>query len=164
MIRSKIKSSLKPLLCALLSSCLVFPLHAAVPPTKSPAKKAVPKESLLLDRLVASVNGEAITENELNQQVQLLLFYLRQSDAELPPMTLFRKQALDKMILDRIQLQLARDAGIAVTDEKVMKIIREIAKEIQGGGGGQPHIASAGGKNPAGIPAALAKARTFLDL
>ncbi|MCL4103817.1 UNVERIFIED_CONTAM: hypothetical protein GTU68_029134 [Idotea baltica] len=38
------------------------------------------------------------------------------------------------------------------------KMIREIAKEVQGGGGGQPHFASAGGKKPAGIPAALAKA------
>ncbi|MCX6284601.1 MAG: alanine--tRNA ligase [Bacteroidetes bacterium] len=42
-------------------------------------------------------------------------------------------------------------------------IIREIAKEVQGGGGGQPHIATAGGKNPAGIPAALERAREIVS-
>ncbi len=38
------------------------------------------------------------------------------------------------------------------------KLIRELAAEIQGGGGGQPFYATAGGKNAAGLSKALAKA------
>jgi alanyl-tRNA synthetase len=41
-------------------------------------------------------------------------------------------------------------------------MIREIAKEINGGGGGQPHFATAGGKNPDGLPKAFEKAQEML--
>lgn len=41
-------------------------------------------------------------------------------------------------------------------------IIREVAKEIQGGGGGQAFFASAGGKNLQGLPGALKKATEII--
>ena len=41
-------------------------------------------------------------------------------------------------------------------------IIKEISKEINGGGGGQPFLASAGGKNVAGLQSALDKAEKFI--
>ena len=58
---------------------------------------------------------------------------------------------------------------VAVGDEKVKAglkagdLIKAIASAIKGGGGGRPNLAQAGGKDPAGIPAALKLAKEYLD-
>lgn len=51
-----------------------------------------------------------------------------------------------------------------VKDKKLnaVNLIKEISGEISGGGGGQPFLATAGGKNPAGIGNALKKAEEFI--
>ena len=44
------------------------------------------------------------------------------------------------------------------------KIVREAAKHIQGGGGGQPHFATAGGKNAEGLSIAVGAIKEALGI
>lgn len=73
-----------------------------------------------------------------------------------------------------VMLAATHDAGkpmltIMLSDDLVKaglnagKIIREAAKLIQGGGGGQPHFAQAGGRNVEGLDAAMAKMQELIQ-
>ena len=42
-------------------------------------------------------------------------------------------------------------------------VVRELGKHVQGGGGGQPFFATAGGKNPAGIEDALKAGKGYIE-
>ena len=52
---------------------------------------------------------------------------------------------------------------VASKDLNAGTIVRELGRYIQGGGGGQPFFATAGGKNPDGISEALDKAKGYLQ-
>lgn len=63
------------------------------------------------------------------------------------------KPSISVMISDNLVTEKGLNAGT---------IVREAAKEMQGGGGGQPFFATAGGKDLAGLSAAVEKAKTFV--
>lgn len=52
---------------------------------------------------------------------------------------------------------------VSERDLNAGKVVKELGKYIQGGGGGQPFFATAGGKNPAGIEDALKQARSYIE-
>lgn len=56
----------------------------------------------------------------------------------------------------------ASDDLVSGKDVNVGKVIRDLAKHIQGGGGGQPFFATAGGKNAAGIGSAISEAKNYV--
>lgn len=81
-----------------------------------------------------------------------------------------------KGYIDNLFLVLATDTGgkpgltVVISDKLVKErdwnaasIVRELAKEISGGGGGQPFYATAGGKDVSGLDRALAKARGYVQ-
>ena len=82
---------------------------------------------------------------ELKNQVENLFFL---AGAEIDG-----KALLSLIVSDN----LVKDKNLNATN-----IIRELSKEIQGGGGGQPFYATAGGKNPAGLKKAISMAEGFL--
>jgi alanyl-tRNA synthetase len=63
------------------------------------------------------------------------------------------KPGLTVMLSETLVKDKGMDAG---------KIVRELAKEIQGGGGGQPFYATAGGKDASGLQKALGRAKEFI--
>lgn len=93
------------------------------------ASYAKPNEIIELDRIVAVVNHDVITQSELLRKQQEITRQLQAKHTKMPPAEVLRRQILDRMIIDEIQLQLAEQSGIRISDEQLNGVIANIAQQ-----------------------------------
>ena len=88
-----------------------------------------------LDQIVAVVNDDVVTTSELNHSLASVKLQIAQEHVSEPSEAVLKKQVLDQLINKKLQLQMAKQAGIQVTEDDLDKTITRIAS--------QNHISSA---------------------
>jgi peptidyl-prolyl cis-trans isomerase SurA len=89
---------------------------------------AAGERAQLVDRIVAVVNKEVITLSELNAAVGVVERQLRRQGTPAPPQPVLERQMLERLILDKAQLQRARDSGIRIDELQLDRAVQRIAE------------------------------------
>lgn len=82
-----------------------------------------------VDRVVAIVNDDIITNTELGEQTRTIKAQLRQQRISLPSDSVLQRQVLERMTVEQIQLQLAGEMRVLVDDEALNQAINGIAAQ-----------------------------------
>ena len=88
-----------------------------------------PSRIVPVDRIVAVVNDEVITQNDLSERVNLVVRQFQRQGGQLPPADTLSRQILERMITDLLQVQLAKEGGIKIDDITLDRTIERIAQE-----------------------------------
>jgi peptidyl-prolyl cis-trans isomerase SurA len=136
--------TLRAFLNALLLAA-ALPVAAQVSPTapSMPAPAAQPASKLdtrlsnapanarviQVDRIVAVVNDEVITQNDLNERLAVVIGNLQKQGTQLPSQETLTKQLVERMVNDLVQAQLAKETGIKIDDPTLDRTIQRIAEE-----------------------------------
>jgi peptidyl-prolyl cis-trans isomerase SurA len=80
------------------------------------------------DTIAAIVNDGVITQRELDERSELIAHRLNQQNAPVPPIDQLHAQVLNQMVLERIQLQKAKEDGITVDDAAVQRTLERLAQ------------------------------------
>ncbi len=81
-----------------------------------------------IDRIVAVVNEGIITESQLNSEFSEVKTHLSRSQGQLPSDQDLKKQVLDKLVLDEVQVQLGERTGIIIDDQTLDTMISDVAE------------------------------------
>lgn len=81
------------------------------------------------DYIVAVVNSEPITNNEVRQRAERVVQQLASQGAAVPPRELLAKDVLERLIIEKIQVQLAQESGIKVDDYAVGQAEQSVARQ-----------------------------------
>jgi peptidyl-prolyl cis-trans isomerase SurA len=82
----------------------------------------------LLDRIAAVVNDGVVLASQLEEQTEEVINRLRQQRTELPARNVLRRQVLDRLIMEEIQIQRADRLGIQVSDEMLNGALDDVAR------------------------------------
>lgn len=81
-----------------------------------------------LDRIVAIVEDDVILARDLAREEAVIKQRIAASNSQMPPDYVLRKQVLEKMIIDKLQRQLAERAGVTVSEEMLNGSAEDIAQ------------------------------------
>lgn len=81
-----------------------------------------------IDRIVAVVNNNVITASELNQRTAEAVENLKRQNVTPPDQAALRRQVLEQMINDEVQLQYAANNGITLSDAELDRAIQKLAE------------------------------------
>ncbi len=125
------------LLCALFGCVVVTPLAAQTqinnlgstrPNASAPQRATSASSSQEADTIVAVVNKDVITRRELDLRVQQIKADLTRQRAQLPPDETLQAQLLQRLIIERLQVQEAKRLNIEVTDQVLKSALDSIAQ------------------------------------
>ncbi len=84
-------------------------------------------DAVALDPILVVVNDNVILRSELNNRMRLILSQFK--DARLPPADILKTQIMDRLILERIQLDLAAQMGIRSNENDINQTLQAIADD-----------------------------------
>jgi len=119
-----------------LSAATAFAQRSAPGPTPAAAAAAATtprtpslERTVLIDRVVAIVNDEALTQYDINEQTRGVLAQMKAAKVTPPAPDVLEKQLLDRLITERVLMQYAKESGIRVDDTQVERTIARIAQD-----------------------------------
>lgn len=98
-----------------------------------PAASTVPRASVQrqADFIVAVVNSEPITNNEVRAKLLRTEEMLKQQGTAVPPRSELLPQLIERMISDKAQLQAAQASGLKIDDNAVEAAVQTVARQNQ---------------------------------
>lgn len=83
------------------------------------------------DYIVAVVNSEPVTNNEVRARMLRTEQQMRQQGVQVPARSELARQVLERMIGERTQLQLARETGVQISEGMVDDAVANVARQNQ---------------------------------
>ena len=84
-------------------------------------------EVVLLDRVAAIVDDNIVLQTELEQRTANIYRQIQQSGTEPPAAEIVKKQVLERLILERLQLNIGDKVGVRIADQEIDQTIARIA-------------------------------------